>query len=398
MRIALVTSTFLPRFIGGRERHVYGLAKALVRKGHEVYVVTGDNLRSLQSEVISDSFIIYRIPFIAEIRLPGKGDFIPYRIVNPTLFFKILSKIDADIIHAHDIRHFTSDLAAFYSFLVSKPFILTVHGFFYKPSSFTKIALAIHDLTFNMFSLRIAKKIITVSKTLVRHPLTLFRHKIVYIPNAIDLDEISLALSNSKCNDVRVKYGIPKDVHLILSIGRVTYQKGFDILLKAWKILLAQHPQMQAKLLIIGPIQDIEYYNKLIELINNEEMNKTVLFTGKIPQEDLYCLYREASCIVIASRDEGLPTVLLEAIAFEKPIVASAVGAIPEILKLGGSIAGLIIEKENPQQLAKAIYEIIANDELRRAISLNVAKLKYLFSWDNVIRYVIAIYEEVLKR
>lgn len=388
MRISLITSTFLPNFVGGREKHVYGLAKSLVKMGYDVYIITGDRVKEAVQEKFS-GITVYRLPYIKELRLSGANEIIPYRIVSPLSFFSILNHINPDIIHAHDIKHFTSDMAAIYSCFSHKPFVLTIHGFYYKTSRFTRFLFQLHDSTFNLFTLKVAKKIIVVSKSLVKWPLTLFKTKIVYIPNAVEVD----TYGDVPMENFRDKYGIPKDCHLVVSIGRITPQKGFDILIRAWKMARKEFPELQAKLVIIGPVQNYHYFKYLLKLAGDE---RDIIFTGRVPEADVAAALKAATVVVISSRDEGLPTVLLEAISFGKPVVASSVGAIPKIIEDGKT--GLLVKPEDPDGLAKALIRILVNDKLRGDVTDNVTKLRSHFSWDNMVKYIVRIYEEVLRR
>lgn len=387
MRIALITSTFLPNFIGGREKHIYGLAKALVKLGHhDVYIVTGDRVK----EVVKEEFegvTVYRVPYIKEFKLRGIGESIPYRIVAPS-FFSVLHHIEPEIIHAHDIKHFTSDAAAIYSYFLHKPFVLTVHGFFYRPSRLTKVLLRLHDLTLNLFTLKVARKIIVVSKRNVKWPLTLFRSKIVYIPNAVES-------SNHKgySKSFKAKYRVPIDYHLVVSVGRLTFQKGFDILIRAWKIMRKREPDLRAKLVIIGPTQDQHYFKYLLKLAGDDD---SIIFTGRVPDEDLIAALQDATVVVMPSRDEGMPTVLLEAISFGKPVVATSVGAIPDIIVNG--VSSLLVKPESPEELAEALIKVLVDDKLRNEIARNAVKLRSYISWDNMVKHIVRIYEEVSRR
>ncbi|MEM4489005.1 MAG: glycosyltransferase family 4 protein [Desulfurococcaceae archaeon] len=389
MRVCLVTSTFLPSFTGGREIHVYGLAKALIKQGIDVVIVTGDNVTNVLQHQI-EGITIFRVPYIREISLKGANEEIPYRVISPQLF-KIFDLVKPDIVHAHDIKHFTSDAAAIWSAISSTPFVLTVHGIYYKQSKLTKSLYLIHDLTLNLITLNVARKIIVVSRSLVKFPLTLFRHKIIYIPNAI----LSDYLSNEEVYNVNFRriYGIPDDALLVITIGRLTYQKGIDLLIKAWKKIwkVAQAPK--AVLVVIGPVVSQEYYKQLLKLAEGAD---NVIFTGKVSTTLLKSALRDADVFVLASRDEGFPTVLLEAMYYGKPIIATSVGAIPDIAH--NMVNSILIKPNNIEDLAKALSVILSDDRLRRKLSINARLTGTFFCWDNLIKHIIRIYEEVLRR
>jgi len=386
MRVVLVTSTFLPNFVGGREKHVYGLAKALIRAGVDAYVVSGDRVNRTKFEEYN-GIPVYRVPFIKELGFRGTHETIPYRVVSLNNLFSVLDRIDPDLIHAHDIKHFTSDAAALYAVLRRKPYVLTVHGIYYRFSRITKLLYMLHDVTVNMFTLAIAKKIIVVSKSLVKFPITAFAEKVVYIPNAVEVPRADCI------NDFRDRYGIPKDCRIVVSIGRITRQKGFDVLIRAWIAASRSFPDECTKLVIIGSVQSQDYFEYLQKLAGSRN---DIVFLCGIPEADVYAAMREAAVVVIASRDEGLPTVLLEALVLGKPVVATSVGAIPWIVRNG--VTGLLVKPEDPEGLAEALRRMLTDDKLRVEIASRAAKLGRVFSWNNIVKHVIGVYEEAIRR
>jgi len=386
MRVALVTSTFLPNFIGGREKHVYGLAKALIKHGIDAYIVTGDRVDRIDFEEY-DGIPVYRVPFIKEFRFRGTHETIPYRVVSLSDLFSVLNHIDPDLIHAHDIKHFTSDATALYATLRRKPYVLTVHGIYYRFSWIAKLLYMLHDVTANMITLAIAKRIIVVSKSLVKFPITAFVEKVIYIPNAVEVPHAD------HINNFRDRYEIPKDCRIVVSIGRITRQKGLDVLIRAWIVASKNFSDECTKLVIIGPVQSRDYFEYLQKLANNRN---DIVFLCNIPEADVYAAMCEAAVVVIASRNEGLPTVLLEALALGKPVVATSVGAIPWIVRDG--VTGLLVKPEDPEGLAEALRRILSDDKLRAEIVNRVAKLGRVFSWDNIVKHIIRVYEEAIRR
>lgn len=388
MRVALVTSTFLPSFVGGRENHVNELAKALVKRGFDVVIVTGDRVANVLCDQF-DNVIVYRIPYIKEISFSNGIESVPYRIISPHLLFRVLRLIRPDIVHAHDIKHFTSDCAAMWCAISLTPFVLTVHGIYYKLSKAGRLLSLAHDLTLNLFTLRVAKKIIIVSKRLIKFPLTLFASKIVFIPNAIP----SLEDGEEHHANFRMMYNIPSNSLLVVTVARITPQKGLDVLINAWKMLQRLRQGSKDVLAIIGPVQSRPYYEYLLKLAKD---TNNVIFTGKIPVNVLRSAMREADIFVLPSRDEGLPIALLEAMLFGKPVIATSVGAVPSVLI--DHVNGLLVKPNNAEELAKALYTLLSNCELRSRLSANARRTAMVLSWDNVVKYVIRVYEEVARR
>ncbi len=146
----------------------------------------------------------------------------------------------------------------------------------------------------------------------------------------------------------------------VLAVGRLTYQKGFDVLLKAWNLLGSDRSGW--KLCIVG---DGEEYAELIRFTEELELADSVTFarrSHKIENE-----YQNASIYVMSSRWEGLPMTLLEAQRFGLPCVSTDCMTGPrEILSCNN---GLLVPVEDPVALAQGLKKVMENPELRRRFS-----------------------------
>jgi teichuronic acid biosynthesis glycosyltransferase TuaC len=148
--------------------------------------------------------------------------------------------------------------------------------------------------------------------------------KVSVIPNGVDLNKF-----HPIPKDVaRKRLGLPQKT-IILSVGNLTPNKGFDLLVKALSILFATFHTENLYLVIIG---EGGFRKKLEKLISRLSLEAHVHLTGDIPHEALNLWYSAADLFCLASRREGWPNVLLESLACSTPVVATAVGGIPEII------------------------------------------------------------------
>lgn len=378
MKIAMITSTFLPRFIGGRETHVYSCSKALIDRGHEVHVFTGDHVKRYETQKYK-GIMTHRFP-MCRFALPAQQEDIPYRIVSPSLL-SALDNFKPDIIHAHDYRHFTTDISAYYSKVKKKPFILTVHGFFYNPRSISRILMRSYDYFLGPISLRIASRIICVSRTLVKGPITLVKDKVSIIPNAISIgDIINGGFGPSR---FREKVACTDSDRIILGLGRLTKQKGFKFLIQAYKKVAERFPDV--KLVIVGP--ETKYGTKL----KHSATCSNIIFTGAISSNLVKSAYLSASVFVSSSLDEGCPIAILEAMAFEKPIIATSVGLVPEIINQG--VNGVLVEPGKPEQISKAIIDILSKESLAQILSQNAQRAVKMYDWSHVALEIEKVYK-----
>ena len=144
--------------------------------------------------------------------------------------------------------------------------------------------------------------------------------KITVIPNPVNIDELT-ELANKQCKLPEFE---ENSAPMLLSIGRLTEQKGFDRLID-WFCKL----QSNVNLLIVGDGPDEEKLNHQIRTLNKTERIKIIGF-----QENPFSLVKKASAVVLASRWEGLPNIALEALALGKPVVATlGCGGLVELAK-----------------------------------------------------------------
>lgn len=154
----------------------------------------------------------------------------------------------------------------------------------------------------------------------------------------------------------------PNDKPLILAVGRLVEKKGFDDLIRAAAILKEQKVDFECRIIGSGEQKDA-----LRGLIDKLGVADVVSMPGPLPREELIRLYPTASafaapCIVgdDGNRD-GLPTVLIEAMAMGVPVVSTPVTGIPEIVR--HEETGLIVSESSPKELAEAIKSLIHDRE-----------------------------------
>lgn len=184
--------------------------------------------------------------------------------------------------------------------------------------------------------------------------------KVQYNPN--NIEEI-LNLSKQSISD----FNNSSDYIKILGIGRLTPQKGFDILIKAQKIL--KDKGVRSKLVILGEGPDCR---KLEELIKELNLQNDVELLGF--KSNPYPYLKNADFFVLSSRYEGLPTVLIEALALGKPVISTDCPSGPkEIIEHG--VSGILVPVEDPMSIAKAINTLINNVDLTKKL-IEQAKIR----------------------
>lgn len=147
---------------------------------------------------------------------------------------------------------------------------------------------------------------------------------------------------------------------IVLAVGRLTYVKGFDMLLKAWKDVVKEKPNW--KLQIVG---DGEESSNLRNFIHNEKLSNSVEMVGSVSTVEDY--YENADIFCLSSRFEGFPMVLLETLSFGLPVVSFDCATGPEeILKDTNSV---LVAQNDIAMLSKELISLMDNREKRNLIS-----------------------------
>jgi glycosyltransferase involved in cell wall biosynthesis len=196
--------------------------------------------------------------------------------------------------------------------------------------------------------IRLSDRILAVSEhTKVALQRFLPGHDIHALPNAIDTSELSVARRSSV-------NGAPARV---LYMGHLLPEKGIYDLVKAMPRIIVEAPD--TKFLFCGPYE----VEKVRQICQRKGLMPFVEHVGPIPMQERLRFYQRADILVLPSYDEGMPIVVLEAMAIGLPIVTTPVGGIPEIIKNG--IHGFLIKPGDTKALASRVLTLIKDPALR---------------------------------
>jgi glycosyltransferase involved in cell wall biosynthesis len=203
---------------------------------------------------------------------------------------------------------------------------------------------------------------------------------ITIIYNGIDGDEFTREFDRA---EIIEELDISPDAKIIGIVARLDSIKNHRCLIKAMKKVAARFPD--ALLLVIG---DGPLRTELEELVSFVRLNNNIKFLGT--RNDIPRLLSVLDIFVLCSLSEGLPLTILEAMAAGKPIVATDVGGIPEIIKDG--IDGIIIPSDDSDRLAEAISELLRDKRKRHEMG---AKARMKFEEKFTIQTMVKSYEEL---
>jgi glycosyltransferase involved in cell wall biosynthesis len=234
-------------------------------------------------------------------------------------------------------------------------------------------------------------RIISVSESTRQHHIkhgNISDKKILTIYNGINLSNFNQTDKFSRENAI-TSLNIPKDAVVLITVAVLREPKGIQYMIEAMPKILASAPN--AHYLIVG---DGEYGQKLKELSLSLNMEKHITFTGQ--RTDIANILLTGDIFVLPTLIDALPTVLIEAMAARKPLIASNVGGVPEII--ANEKNGILVEPENPQQLAESCLRLIMHKQEREAMA--EAGLKIAYEKFNIVKQIEAIsnlYEELAK-
>jgi len=380
MKIGFITPFFSP-VAGGSAKGPYYLAKYLVKKGHEVFIFTsnfGRNLAKFPDE--KDLAII-------ESKIELKVFNLFY---TSSLRSELESSNKLDILHLHNFRTYQNYVAYSYAKRTNTPYILQAHGSI--PRIGKKELKWLYDVLFGYRLLRDASKVIALTQveTDQYRRMGIPGEKIAIIPNGIDLSEYAELPPKGSFKE---KFNIPEDRKIILYMGRIHKIKGVDFLVRAYAYLKNEMKCKDVVLVIVGP--DDGFLGEVKSLVQSLGISRFVIFTGPLYGK-IIGAYVDSDIIVLPSRYETFPNVVLEAYACSKPVVASNVEAIPDIVLHGKT--GLLFQAGDVKGLANAIAYMLTHSEEAERMGRNARRLvEERFSIDRVVTQFEALYEEVLK-
>jgi glycosyltransferase involved in cell wall biosynthesis len=367
-RIVLVTA----QTTGGIGRHVSSLLPELLGRGARVEVAAPRATGGLGAEAAGTPFWPVEIP-----RLPS-----PVPAVSALRDLK--RALDgADLVHAHGVRAGLAAGAAARSDAVPH-LIVTIHNAVFESGSTRRGAESVaHRMLALLAELRIC-----VSEDVARAARAAAPAKagsVVVMPVGADPTPVEPAEAAA----AREKLGLEAGRPLVVGVGRLDPQKGFDVLVEATARMNGSSPPV----VVIcgeGPARP-----ELEDRIRALGLGGQVRLLGN--RQDAKALIAAADAFCMPSRWEGSPLALHEALAAGRPVVAAAVGGIPELLTFGQ--AGLLVPPEDPGALAAAVGRILSDQPL--AERLGARALEAAEAWPDAAttaRRVADLYETILGR
>lgn len=322
--------------IGGVENHIKNLSRELIKMGHEIVIICSN--RNFKGEKIEkkheniQGINIFRYNKFKEIH-------------------KLLKKLKVDIVHIHLYRSTHTPFLFREAKKAKLPIIHTPHCI-YPPKSFVDLLKKkIYDFLFSSLIINSSSVIINLTKQdqMDMMKLGMKKEKSIIIPNSIIIPP-----ETKKETNVFKKYKLAENY--ILYVGRIDWNKGIDKLIYVVK-KVQELDSRCIELAIVG--EDISEKKKLLKLIKKLNLEEKVKFLGFVPSNDLISLYKYATCFILLSAYEGLPTVVLEAMFHSTVTIATAEGGTKFVIENG--VDGFLVDKEDINNIAEIIIKLVKN-------------------------------------
>jgi glycosyltransferase involved in cell wall biosynthesis len=213
---------------------------------------------------------------------------------------------------------------------------------------------------------------------------------IYVVPEAVEPPH---TIPSSVIDKVRDTYGVHEDELVIGIVGRVVRYKRVDLALKALKLL---NKRIKAKLLVIGPIYDIEYYRLLIKMVKTFKLENNVVFAGKVDFEVRDALYNVVDVLIHTSEYEAFVRPALEGWRYKKPIISFNLSPASDFIE--EEKGGLVTRRWGDYaEMAMLIEEIVKKDLIEELGENGYKALMRKYTKDKIASAYLRIYGEVLQ-
>jgi len=386
MKVCFISFEYPPRVLGGLGVYANQLVKGLRDKGIDVLTITWGDRNEYRDHV-------FRI-FTPDVLYWRRFFFINKAV---SLFLSLNRSRKFDLVHlngAYPIRrNFKIPTVCTFHSTNFPQFISGLHAFSSIKTLEDQLSLVFRNpvgILADIFSARLSDKIICPSLSIARELQSycfVRDDKIQVIPNEVDLKTLDAV----KVLDARLleKYGIEKE-RFVLFVGRLTYLKGVDYLIEAFRLVHEECNDI--KLVIVGNGPSMPYLRSFARDIDG------VLFVGRVDSPNLKrLLYESCFAVVVPSIHDTLPTVVLEAMMNKKPVIASNVGGNPIMVRSGKS--GFLVKPKDSESISHYIKILYQNPELRRKMGEYGRKIvEKRFSCGRMVTETLKVYETMLSQ
>jgi glycosyltransferase involved in cell wall biosynthesis len=389
MQVKVLEIISLGYVAGGAENIIAKINPYLLDKGHSVKILASDIGTDKQH---FNDYTFKSINHAGPLKLL-------FFLFNPSAFFtlrKILQEYQPDIVHLHTMNQLGPSIL----FLLKKyPTVMTLHGpesflrnllpWFLLPVHFKQRSYDQKDLTLaGKFTYFYFNSIQKVLYTIGLKHVDIFIAPSKYMQHLAEVD-VSPIIHVPNFIELRTFHPLKHNYNLLF-VGRLEQVKGVEFLIQALPLIIQAFPH--TTLTIVG---DGSTKANLLELTTRLQLEHYVHFAGWIENKDLDRYYEQASIVVVPSAyAEAFGIVILEAMSVGRPVIATRVGGIPEIVDDG--VDGYLVEPSNAAQIAERAIKLFSQDALLIELGRNARKKAESFTIEKYVGDLEKVYETTI--
>jgi glycosyltransferase involved in cell wall biosynthesis len=386
MKILIVCKSLPTRLQGGIQTHVWKLSENLVRLGHDVHILTAGSWKEKEKRYNIEGRNIIEIPYLPMFRQP----------ILP-LFFEELSfnwsvknwlkrhETAFDIIHIQGRSGFL-----YPQYRHKTPIVATFHGLVTLENKYAMrtrtLDVILHEKWASKYeknTLKNSDALIAVSQEMHTEMVSFVENmleRVTLISNGVDCDKADLSFVSTENN------GETED-KLLVFVGRIDRIKGIHNLIQAMKKV---NPSV--RLVVIGDGNDLNTVKKSVQTEGGADR---IIFTGALPNKDVLAWIRKSYALILPSFHETQGIVLLEANACGKPVLASNLGGIKEVVSHGEN--GFLFDPHTIEEITNAINTLFDMPEKAKEMGKNGRKLvEQNYTWDKIALETVNLYGKTI--
>ena len=401
--ILVVTSTF-PRWKGDpvTARFVYDLAEALTRY-YNVHILCPHTFGAKDHEVI-DKMEVFRFRYFYPSKFEqisaGEGmtanlregilpklQILPFLILETVKIIWLIKKRDIDLVNTHWMIP-QGFLYALIRRLCKVPHLMTVHA----AGIFALMRFPLGKIT-GKFIVKRTDDIIAVSSYIKKCINDLVEHDTHAHTLPMGIDTKKFAINKDRIS-LRNKYGI-KSKYVLLFVGKLVPKKGLKYLIKAMEHLTKKIDDVELIVIGGGPLREA-----LASQATKIGVGKYIKFIGWLDNDKLPEFYRLSDVVIVPSivdekgETEGMPVVIQEALSSGKPVIASRVSGIPDVIRDGYN--GWLVKEKDPLELSNKIAEVLRSSNLK-TIRKNAILTARKYDWTEIARRYKEVIDKIIK-
>jgi glycogen synthase len=387
VRVLILSWEYPPLIEGGLARHVRKLSEALVARGVDVHVLTRGHEESLAEEDVA-GVLVHRV------REPDRprelAEFVTWvEHMNADMLaagVELGDRFSFDVVHGHDwlVAVAGDHLARRFR----APLVTTIHATEYgRHQGWVDKHPQSHIDGVERWIANRAERVVTCSAYMREHVADIYgleEERIAVVPNGIDPAEL---VPVADLDELRARFAAPEE-RLVLLVGRLVYEKGFQLALEALPTLVERVGNV--RFLVAGSgTHEAELRKQAAEL----GLDAHGTFLGWIGDDVLHSLYRIADLTVVPSIYEPFGLVALEAMASDCPCLVADTGGLREVVP--NEDVGLRFHSRDPASLAAMAERILTDPPLRDRLVAEASEHVLGFDWSDVARQIGSLYVEV---